>query len=102
MHSPEKMLQIAKVGYLQIFGNVNTISSRTVIIPLILTILNSNKTTNSSELLKIGGNTLAVNFFPAPAMLPHSASRCTSTVPSGGLVPSQILMLDYSSGTFDL
>lgn len=102
MHSPEKMLQIAKVGYLQIFGNVNTISSRTVIIPLILTILNSNKATNSSELLKIGGNTSAVNSFPAPAMLPHLASGCTSAVPSGGLLPSQILMLNYSSSTFDL
>lgn len=94
MHSPEKMLQIAKVGYLQIFGNVNTISSRTVIIPLILTILNFSKATNSSKLLKIGGNTLAMNSFPAPAMLPHPASRCISAVPSGGLLPSQILVLN--------
>lgn len=94
MHSPEKMLQIAKVGYLQIFDNVNTISSRTITIALILTILNSNKATNSSELLKIGGNTLAMNSFLTPAMLLHPASRCTSAVPSGGLLPSQILMLN--------
>lgn len=88
MHSPEKMLQIAKVGYLQIFHNVNIISSRTAIIPLMLTILNSNKATNSSELLRIGGNTFAINFFPVPAMLPHPAPRCTSEVPSSSFPPS--------------
>lgn len=78
MHSPEKMLQIAKVEYLQIVGNVDTISSRTTVIPLIRTILNSNKTTNSSELLKADGNTLAVIFLLAPAMLPHPGTICSS------------------------
>jgi len=102
MYSPEKMLQIAKVGYLQIFGNVNTISSRTIIIPLFLTILNSTKAINSSELLKTGGNTLAVIFSLAPAMLPLLASRHASAVPCGRLLPSQTFTLNWSSDTFDL
>lgn len=85
MHSPEKMLQTAKVGYLQIFDNVNTISSRTIVIPLILTILNANKAINSSELLKTLGNILAVAFFLEPAMLPDLAPRHTSAVQHEGL-----------------
>lgn len=104
MHSPEKMLQIAKVGYLQTWGNVKTISRRTIIILLILTSPNYNKAVNSSELLKTSGNILAVTILLALATLPHQASRYTymSAVPCGRLLSSHMFMLNYSPDIFDL
>lgn len=104
MHSPEKMLQIAKVEYLQTWGNVKTISRRTIIILLILTSLNYNKAVNSSELLKTSGNILAVIILLAPATLSHLASRhiYVSAIPCGRLLSSHIFMLNYFPDIFDL
>lgn len=81
------------------------VAEQSQFISLILTILNSNKATNSSELLKTGGNALTINSFPMPAILPHPEHLQFpfSLLPFRRRVTAfSNLDAEYSSSTFDL